>query len=86
MPKKIIVNGEEMEERRKSNNKATYGITWGAILLLATIVGYLFTAKSQTEMRVTKVEQDYTEITAQLRQLQNDVGWIKDTLSKKYQK
>lgn len=88
MEKKIIVDGEEREERsqgekKKNNNKFVYRITWGAIILLTLVVGYLFTAKSQSEIRITRIEGDYTEIRMQLSQIQTDIQWIKEALKEK---
>jgi len=81
MPKKITLStGEEITERRKNNNKATYVVTWGAILLLATSIGWLITAKSQSEMRMTKIEDTNSEIRSQLSSIQESISWIKDAL------
>jgi len=83
MKKIKLETGEMINERRKNNNKFTYRITWGAIILLTIVIGYLFTAKSQSEGRINKIEGDYTEIQKQLSQIQTDIGWIKEALKER---
>jgi len=78
MPKKIKDgDGNLIPDRRNNNSKVTYRITWGAIILLTIVIGYLFTAKSQSEARINRMEGDYTEIRMQLSQIQTDISWIK---------
>jgi hypothetical protein len=85
MPKKIKDgDGNLIPERRKNNNRYRY--TELAIALLVIAIGWLFIMNSRIDVKVEKIQGGYTEITAQLRQLQNDVGWIKDTLQDKYKK
>lgn len=85
MPKKNIRDGEGnlIPDRRKTNNGKYLKL---AISLLAIVIGWLFLMNSQADSKIERVQSDYTEITAQLRQLQNDVRWIKDTLQDKYRK
>jgi len=76
-------NGELKPNRRKNSNGYKYKIV---VSLLVIAIGWLFIMNSRADIKIERIQGDYTEITAQLRQLQNDVGWIKDTLQDKYQK
>jgi len=76
--------GKVIPERRKGNNGYIYIKIATSLLVIA--IGWLFFVNSRADIKIERIEGDYTEITAQLRQLQNDVGWIKDTLQDKYQK
>lgn len=77
-------NGKVIPDRRKNNNGYRYIKI--AISLLVIAIGWLFLINSRADTKIERIQGDYTEITAQLRQLQNDVGWIKDTLQDKYKK
>jgi len=81
MPKKVRDgDGNLIPERRKNNNKATYVVTWGAILLLATFIGWLVTVKGQTDIKVEKVQSGYTEIKEDISGIKKDIEWIKTYL------
>lgn len=85
MGKPIIINGEKREERRqgerrKNNNKLAYKITWGGILLLATFIFWLVVSKGQTENKIEKVQNGYTEIKTEISAIRTDIEWIKNYL------
>jgi len=85
MEKKVkLPTGDVINERRKNNNGYRYIKI--AISLLVIAIGWLFLINARADIKIERIQGDYIEITAQLRQLQNDVGWIKDTLQDKYKK
>ena len=78
-----LSSGEVMPERKKNNNRIIYRITWGAIILLTIVIGYLFTAKSQSESRITKIEDTNSEIRIMISEMATDIKWIKQALKEK---
>lgn len=73
-------DGNLIPDRRKNNNKITYIVTWGAILLLATFVGWLVTVKGQSDAKIEKVQDAYSEIKSEISAIRVDIEWVKNYL------
>lgn len=86
MGKPIIINGEETEdrrqgERRKNSNGPKY--IRMVILVIIAAIGWLFLINSRADIKIEKIEGDYTEIRMQLSQIQTDIQWIKEALKER---
>jgi len=78
MTKKIIIDGQEICDRRRKNNNNKYVKL--AISILVIAIGWLFIMNSKADNKIDKVQSGYTEIKEDISGIKKDIEWIKDYL------